>query len=839
MFSRRSGVDERKISAPLLAQIEMRYMRARRLIFILLAFYVVLLGGSAYYYQFFPFRVLHHAVMTIILAIWLAGRFRRGLPRTPVNIFLYLVIAVWFVAAIVSIDPRSALENVWFPLSHVVLFFILADLIQRGRQKWIFETLFLLAAVVVILAGAQFVSWLIGLGITPDTRIGWWGLGVLIPPESPMLYLPIGVSTWLAAWVAPLIIVAMVWGATAFHRAYRLPLRLLALGLFLVLLATTSRGGLIALAASVGGYLALRVVDRVRSQITSGMPWIIGGGAALAAMALAGILIIGRGEGRWTGDVLRLGLWRSAVQIIVNRPVLGIGTGLFGRANRVYRDPGYVDDRLGTAHNAYLNGAAETGLVGLLAGGLLMVAFASAWWRQRQQAEGDRRLRLDACMAALLGIAAQSFFDSFTLTTMVVPQLAIAAFCIVTPGSVLGEHENRPGRLPAGALMLLVVSYGIAFIPLDIAQNRHLQSLRLSLPDSLTAARSAAALDPGMNLYALQVDYLTAAQALSDEDLNATIDAYKHAVSLEPTWDTGWINLAGLEEQAGQVEAALEYLDRARAINAANVAALNWARIAEANHASDDESIIAAYFSSFVGDPVPSSEFWTQTPLRREALRSYILGGARVDERYRAAELLMPDLTEQLVPIDPTTTYDWWAVGEHALSTGKVNDAVAAFNRAVEIDRSNGDAYVGRARALISRNNAEAAGADIESARRDLEIAMNLPAFFEYPGSVRLSILQPGEDVQQARAQALPPRIQNQNFEGVLYQGRVAAFDLLPWMRFPGPGRAVMSPWYDMAQTYLNNGEVEKAINVYRAILDYAPAQTEAQNRLFELTEGS
>ncbi|PJF25677.1 MAG: hypothetical protein CUN53_11575, partial [Phototrophicales bacterium] len=295
-------------------------MRSRRLAFLLLAFYLVLIGGSAYYYQFFAFRVLHHAVMSLILIIWAAGRLRVGLPASPLNLPIYAVVLVWVIGALFSLDPRMALENLWFPLTHVGIFFILADLIRRGREKWVFEALFLVAGVVAIIALAQGASWLFGLGITPDTRTGWLETGIFPPPESPMLYLPMGVSTWLAAWVAPLIVVAAVWGWTAFRRANRVPLWILAAGLLIVLLGTTSRGGLIALAASVAVFVALRVLDQARKRLDPRLIFGLVGVGALIAGALAAVLLIGQSEARWTGDVLRVNLWRGALNMIQDDP---------------------------------------------------------------------------------------------------------------------------------------------------------------------------------------------------------------------------------------------------------------------------------------------------------------------------------------------------------------------------------------------------------------------------------------------------------------------------------------------------------------------------------------
>lgn len=52
------------------------------------------------------------------------------------------------------------------------------------------------------------------------------------------------------------------------------------------------------------------------------------------------------------------------------------------------------------------------------------------------------------------------------------------------------------------------------------------------------------------------------------------IRTYQQALALEPTWDTGWINLAVLQLRRGNNEIALDYLDKARQINSHNFDAL-------------------------------------------------------------------------------------------------------------------------------------------------------------------------------------------------------------------------------------------------------------------------
>ncbi|MBC7811081.1 MAG: hypothetical protein H7175_08045, partial [Burkholderiales bacterium] len=236
-------------------------MRFSRLGFIFLALYLVFLGGSAYYTLIFPVRVFHHILLTVLLAVWIIGRLwkRRGLPATPLNRPLYAAIALWFASALFSIDPRMAFENVWFLVIHVLFFFALADLFQRGRQRLIFETQFLLAALVVLVSALEIASWYFGLGFIPGTSVGWTEVGIWLPPQAPRLALAMNISTLLAGYVAPLVTLAAAWALTVRGRDFRAVLWALAGALFVVLVLTSSRGGLLSFAAAAGTLIALRI----------------------------------------------------------------------------------------------------------------------------------------------------------------------------------------------------------------------------------------------------------------------------------------------------------------------------------------------------------------------------------------------------------------------------------------------------------------------------------------------------------------------------------------------------------------------------------------------------
>lgn len=806
-------------------------MRLGRLIFILLAFYFALFGGSPYYYQLFPVRVLHHLVATAVLLLWLMSRLwnGRGLPRTPLDVPVLALAIVWLISALASVNPRAAFENLWFPLTHVILFYIAADLIHRGRGRWLAEAQFLLAAIVVIMAGVNFASWYFGLGLLPGTSIGWAdviGPDAPLPLVSPMLYLPLGVSTWLAAYVAPLIVVTAVWGYTQRGRDQRIALYGLSFGLLLVLVGTTSRGGFIALGAAVGALAGLRVLGALlqsRGDLRRLLPF-LAAGAGIAAIAIIVVAIIGQGAGRIAGDRLRLDLWRGAAEMTADHLLTGVGPGLFGRVFREYRDPAYVDDRLGTAHNAYLNNLAETGLLGAAVMLLAGAAIALAWWRLwRGTEDRARRLRLEAALAALIGLGAQSLFDTFVATPIVMLSIFLIATCVIAPGSALAPQPTS-SRGWAAALAAALALYALAFFQFDRAQARHLASLRApDIETALAEARAAAALDPALSLYDLQIAYLTAMEAAARGAEEAAVAAYQAALEREPTWEAGWLNLAGHAERAGAIDLALAALERAIALNHANGAAIHWARLAEAYRAAPADTIGERYRLGMARAGVLDSAFWVETPLRREALAAYTADETLpLIARWQAAAAHGLPL-DGLMADPPATAADWWARGERALTLeGSPAEAEAAFSASLRLSRNDGDLFAARARARLALG-------DLDGAARDLDLAELLGTRYERPGVVRVALAErrgaPPLEIDRLRAEALPPRAINQNFEGVLFQGRVASFDVLPAMRLPGPGRAALRPWYDLAAARQAAGDPAGAALVLRAIADYAPGE--------------
>ncbi|HEX2906568.1 MAG TPA: tetratricopeptide repeat protein, partial [Phototrophicaceae bacterium] len=273
-------------------------------------------------------------------------------------------------------------------------------------------------------------------------------------------------------------------------------------------------------------------------------------------------------------------------------------------------------------------------------------------------------------------------------------------------------------------------------------------------------------------------------------------------------------------------------LNRARQINRRTPATLHWAQLAEILQAAPAEEIVTAYaeyLPRIVYNRLPLADFWWETDLRRQAVERYLTNKeVKPDWQYRILAAHNPERAAEMVSDTPQTAAEYWIAGEHALTVNQDSTAATAyFTAAIEQARTTGDYYAARARAELRL--------DPNAARRDLDIATLLTTWAEYPNAIRAELAATPEEAHQRRAEALPPRTTLQEFAATLY-GRPAIFDLLPEVRAPGPGRTAMQPWYTLAEEYLQAGKTERALKVYNAILEYAPDETEAQEKRRELS---
>jgi O-antigen ligase len=227
-----------------------------------------------------------------------------------------------------------------------------------------------------------------------------------------------GDPNYLAAGLVP----ALVLGGAIFTR-YRHPIGRLAVAFAMAiimagLVATQSRGGIVA--AFAAALAALVVLRHHRAQVLAGLVVV----ATVAGLWFAAFPSawqrVTEYEGGGTG---RTDLWRVALRVNGAHPFQGIGLGNFEAEAKLFvRRPGQLTyvrlivDRPHVAHNTYLQILAESGIIGLLLWGGAVMAFLGATRRAGKELEQafmpDMAMLARALLVAQIAMLAALFFIS-------------------------------------------------------------------------------------------------------------------------------------------------------------------------------------------------------------------------------------------------------------------------------------------------------------------------------------------------------------------------------------------------------------------------------------------
>ncbi|MCU1256957.1 MAG: O-Antigen ligase, partial [Candidatus Angelobacter sp.] len=198
------------------------------------------------------------------------------------------------------------------------------------------------------------------------------------------------------------------------------------------LLLTQSRGGLIAFVAMLLINACLSARDR-KTRIRRAAIVLV---ACLIVASAAGVFFQRLGEIDDFTTVSRLAIWSGAFTLFAHSPVFGMGFGnLRGLMGGLLSLP---DGWTGDAHNLYLELLAETGLVGFLVFGILVVLSlrtALKQWRVTQS-HFDKMIAL-AAFVAICGVLVHGTVDYLFHTT---PQVTALFFLML---ALLSAHASR------------------------------------------------------------------------------------------------------------------------------------------------------------------------------------------------------------------------------------------------------------------------------------------------------------------------------------------------------------------------------------------------------------
>jgi len=117
--------------------------------------------------------------------------------------------------------------------------------------------------------------------------------------------------------------------------------------------------------------------------------------------------------------VERMAHWQAAAMMWADQPLLGVGIGNYAAVYPQYALPRW-DDPLGHAHNYYLNIAAETGTIGLLAYLILWTIVFWQSWRAVRTARGLWRGIAAGVLGTLIALSIHNGFDNLFVHGMAV-----------------------------------------------------------------------------------------------------------------------------------------------------------------------------------------------------------------------------------------------------------------------------------------------------------------------------------------------------------------------------------------------------------------------------------
>jgi tetratricopeptide (TPR) repeat protein len=819
-----------------------------------LVIYFTFIGGTFYSQLNLFLRLANQVIVSVILGVWLVGRLKKGasLPRTFLDGAIGFYLAANLVSAALGQSPRFSLEGLWFSLVHILAFYLLVDLMQRGWTAKLVWAFYMASAVVCLVGLTEFLAWYFGAGLFPSFAQGWPEIGGWqqpIPPHIYRLAITLNGSTPLSAYLALLIPPAIGLILTLPPKDQNRQALWLWLALaFTVQILTFSRAGVLALAVSLSlillGWLkisgkqwpSLRAAWRKLSLPYRSL--IVLGGLIIAAAGL--FWLQSSFAGRLGSTQFRFVLWQTALTIFQDHFLTGAGPGNFGRALLRLNQADLPRLQIASAHNVYLNTAAELGLIGLLAGGYLLFRLGQAWWRRWRQLPAEQsaeRIRLVSCGAALVGLAAQTLVDTYSATPIILVVLALTAYIVrdlkVDQPVAFEGRQMVYSRFMLALLLIYAAGFGwLAWADLR-AQSSFKAEQAANLVEAVSQAEQARALDPSLALRTFRLAFAEARLASQTNDPDWTqraIEHYQAGLRQEPIWGLNSANLAGLLWQQDRRAEAIETLQRTVTAEKSPLYLVNLGYFYEQEGNWAEAS--TAYGQALALAPeLAGSGFWQATPERAEKWSAFVeeavkqrptsakalrINLALAREEFEAVEVLVGSIT-------PSTERQLRAaLAEVYLSRGQPEQASAVLE---PLAPSEAGDYVRWGRVKLQLGDEAAAEKWLKTAvfLGDSQAHYYLGQLFEQRGDLKAA--------EAAYQRGFSPHYISENIEITIY-GRSGGNDLIPQLLRIGVSPARAAPWLALGRLYEDQQRFEEAKRVYEFLLIEDPFLAVGRERL-------
>ncbi len=340
-----------------------------------------------------------------------------SLRVTPIHLLLLLYWGIATVATALSPVKKAAATGLVKLTLYLLFFALMARVLRSPRIRSWLITLLLLVSQIVSVYGLR--QWFFGA-----KALATWVDPTSTSAKLTRVYSYLGNPNLLAGYLIPAVVLSLA----AFFAWQRLLPKALAAIMFVVnsacLVLTFSRGGWIGFVVCLFVFSVLLVywysVQLPAKWRRWAMPVVLGGSAGVFLLAVLFVepvrdrvasIFVGRED---SSNNFRINVWSSVVDMIRDRPILGIGPGN-NAFNKIY--PLYMRPRFSalSAYSIFLEVAVETGLIGFSCFlWLLVVTFNQGiqqLHRLRTLANRDGFF-LIAAIAAMSGMLAHGFVDT-------------------------------------------------------------------------------------------------------------------------------------------------------------------------------------------------------------------------------------------------------------------------------------------------------------------------------------------------------------------------------------------------------------------------------------------